>query len=138
MSQGELFTGLIEQIPEGDSKVCSKCKKRKLITSFGTVNGGLSRPECRSCMSEMVQIRNKLRLTETFPSSDYTCPICEQGTEEVKNYGGKNNTAWVLDHCHKTENFRGWLCHRCNRGLGAFSDDIGTLEKAIHYLEENK
>ena len=39
-----------------------------------------------------------------------------------------------LDHCHKTNKFRGWLCGLCNRGLGQFKDDIGRMKKAIVYL----
>ena len=40
-----------------------------------------------------------------------------------------------LDHCHKTGKFRGWLCNRCNRGLGYFDDCIAGLERAIAYLK---
>lgn len=40
-----------------------------------------------------------------------------------------------LDHCHRTGKFRGWLCNRCNRGLGYFGDSIEGLQKAISYLQ---
>lgn len=40
-----------------------------------------------------------------------------------------------IDHCHKTGNVRGALCHNCNRALGLFKDNIRTLESAISYLE---
>jgi len=40
-----------------------------------------------------------------------------------------------MDHCHETETFRGWICSRCNRGIGSFSDDISKLQEAILYLE---
>jgi 5-methylcytosine-specific restriction endonuclease McrA len=43
----------------------------------------------------------------------------------------------VLDHDHKTNSFRGWLCQKCNRGLGNFDDDLGRMNRAIKYLEEN-
>lgn len=39
------------------------------------------------------------------------------------------------DHDHKTGEFRGWLCGSCNRGIGAFRENITALRKAIKYLE---
>lgn len=42
-----------------------------------------------------------------------------------------------LDHCHATGAFRGWLCNRCNRGLGYFDDNIEGLDRAVRYLKEN-
>jgi hypothetical protein len=40
-----------------------------------------------------------------------------------------------LDHCHISGEFRGWLCNRCNRGLGFFDDSIEGLMNAVRYLE---
>lgn len=40
----------------------------------------------------------------------------------------------VLDHCHAKKRFRGWLCNRCNLGLGHFLDSPVRLRKAIAYL----
>lgn len=40
------------------------------------------------------------------------------------------------DHNHLTGKFRGLLCMNCNLGLGQFKDNLKTLKKAIHYLEE--
>lgn len=39
-----------------------------------------------------------------------------------------------LDHCHKTGKFRGWLCQRCNMGIGKLGDDESGLLKALEYL----
>jgi hypothetical protein len=40
-----------------------------------------------------------------------------------------------LDHDHITGKFRGWLCNRCNRGLGYFDDCIEGLLQAVSYLQ---
>jgi len=40
----------------------------------------------------------------------------------------------VLDHCHDTGRFRGWLCHKCNLGIGYLNDDPILAEMAFRYL----
>lgn len=39
-----------------------------------------------------------------------------------------------LDHDHRSNTFRGWLCRLCNTGIGKLGDDILGLENAIAYL----
>ena len=41
------------------------------------------------------------------------------------------------DHDHKTGKFRGWLCYRCNTGLGMVKDNIEILQTMVDYLMEN-
>jgi len=31
--------------------------------------------------------------------------------------------------------FRGWVCNKCNRGLGLFDESIEGLVNAVRYLE---
>lgn len=64
-------------------------------------------------------------LIEAFTGA---CHIC--GIAEVKL-----DRSLCADHCHETGKFRGWLCHRCNTGLGFLK---GNLSKAITYLENKK
>lgn len=40
-----------------------------------------------------------------------------------------------LDHCHTTSMFRGWLCVRCNTGLGLFGDTSAGVSKALAYIQ---
>jgi hypothetical protein len=40
-----------------------------------------------------------------------------------------------VDHCHVSAAFRGWLCDKCNRGLGMLGDNIEGLMNAVRYLE---
>jgi hypothetical protein len=49
--------------------------------------------------------------------------------------GEKSGLAVVFDHCHKTGQFRGWICDRCNRVLGLVYDNPKLLRKMAKYLE---
>jgi hypothetical protein len=44
----------------------------------------------------------------------------------------------VFDHCHQRGHFRGWLCDRCNKVLGAVGDDPDLLRKMITYLDRHR
>lgn len=43
-----------------------------------------------------------------------------------------------VDHDHKSGEIRGLLCQSCNSTLGHCNDNIETLQKLIHYLEDNR
>ena len=55
------------------------------------------------------------------------CEICGKTAEE-------NGKKLAMDHDHGSGKFRGFLCHLCNIGLGAFLDNPQILRKAIGYL----
>lgn len=40
----------------------------------------------------------------------------------------------ALDHCHVERKFRGWLCGRCNVGIGMLGDDLAGVLRAVEYL----
>lgn len=61
---------------------------------------------------------------EMLIEQDGLCAIC-YGTEPATH----------LDHDHRTGTVRGWLCPRCNLGLGHFDDDTERLEGALAYLK---
>src|SRR5882672_1575066 len=40
----------------------------------------------------------------------------------------------AADHDHATGKFRGWLCSRCNTGIGLLGDTLESVEAARAYL----
>lgn len=42
--------------------------------------------------------------------------------------------AFHLDHCHVTNEFRGWLCMKCNTGIAKLGDDLAGVLLAVDYL----
>ena len=42
--------------------------------------------------------------------------------------------AAVIDHCHRTLQFRGWLCRSCNAALGVLGDTPEALYFAYRYV----
>jgi hypothetical protein len=127
-----------DELGDKDGKKCSKCTKFLPLSSFNFASGGnYLRAECRKCNNEMAKIRASLRAEFGMPTAGYICPICKGSEEDVKGKGNTRNGSWVLDHCHESGDFRGWLCHKCNRALGGFDDNESTLNNAIKYLRGN-
>ena len=120
-----------------EAKKCSKCKELLPLSRFAKCHGNTYlRPECRQCNSDATKVRNDIRKIHGMPTDGYICPICSGDEEEVGDISKRGS--WVLDHCHKTSTFRGWLCHKCNRSLGGFNDSVDILKRAIIYLQEHK
>tara|TARA_R110001592_G_scaffold218372_1_gene472413 strand:+ start:975 stop:1415 length:441 start_codon:yes stop_codon:yes gene_type:complete len=61
---------------------------------------------------------------ERMASSD-KCQVC----------GSKDKLCY--DHDHKTMEFRGVLCNKCNRSIGILGDTLESIEKVLIYLKGN-
>lgn len=127
----DLFPQLTEE-----TKQCGICKKLLPLSSFGT-DGGASylRYECKLCAKHQAGIIKKLKKTSPPVPKNHVCPICDRNEETILKSNPKKKNAWCIDHNHQTNQFRGYLCHKCNLALGNFSDDINKLYKAIKYLK---
>ena len=137
MCQIDFLNNEKKQHPE-DFKVCTKCNLKLPVDMFSKrERGAYRRTECKSCMKALQDERDEVRKTVDDPADDHLCPIWLK-TKDSGIGGNKTSSPWVLDHCHKSKKFRGWLCHKCNRSLGGFDDDIEMLKRAMKYLEDTK
>jgi len=132
-----------------NTKICTRCKEEKSrdTISFPPHNkckDGLD-SWCRKCRATYRSEINRGKFRDQLSDDEVRslkkqekCDIC--GGSEFA--GSRNNKhigkiyALVMDHNHKTGNFRGMLCNHCNRGLGNFKDNINNLQAAINYLQQ--
>jgi Recombination endonuclease VII len=75
------------------------------------------------------RMRKNKGLPEPTRPEPAMCEICAWPRMESR--------ALCLDHDHHTGLFRGWLCFRCNSGIGLLGDDLASLRRAVVYLEKN-
>jgi len=112
------------------TKTCVYCKVEKPLSSYNKHRGHKDRKDtrCKTCISEQNKLRRQLK--KTAPPKPSICELC--GKEPP------HNKKIVLDHCHETKTFRGWLCDPCNVGLGNLGDNLASLELAVLYLKKTK
>ena len=143
----DLFGFKLRQKPVvKDTLVCIKCNTEQPIEQFNKMkykNENKDKPTeikrtCRTCIRNQSNLVAQLRRENPHPNEHYKCPICDWYIEEIGNYNQPRLQNWVLDHCHETGTFRGWLCHHCNVGLGGFKDSLTRLKKAVEYMTKHK
>tara|TARA_R110001606_G_scaffold1563_1_gene5835 strand:+ start:138 stop:533 length:396 start_codon:yes stop_codon:yes gene_type:complete len=109
-------------------KSCSKCGEEKHLDLYNkklSVSGvDIKQSYCKACQAE--HGRDIKVIHKTAPPRPETCDCCCKATSTL-----------ILDHDHGTGKFRGWLCYRCNSGIGQLGDDMVGLEKAISYLRKH-
>lgn len=136
MNQLELFNLEVQKINDGLE--CNNCGIVQPINNFQHMQSGEIKRKCRSCARNQSNLIKHLRSLHPYPEEDYICPICNRDIQEIGRKGQKRLQTWVIDHCHDTETFRGWVCHHCNVGLGAFNDKLDRVEAAVVYLKKHK
>ena len=109
-------------------KICSLCNMKLLEEDFAIINTIPKkihrRKYCKKCHNKRQSVRIKLH-KENY-TKGITCDIC------------KTECKTVLDHNHNNNKFRGWLCTRCNTGIGLFDDDTKLLQEAINYIKNSE
>lgn len=97
---------------------CQECRK------------GYWRDDDRRAKRKLYDMLRRYGVTEAHykelvASQDGKCAICCTEPESRQLH---------IDHDHKSGKVRGLLCHKCNNGIGLFSDSVQLLTSAVDYL----
>jgi len=129
---------------EEDYRKCKSCKEDLPLSMFfvdvkkyGT-NGQQTlyyRTSCIPCHRKTTKIMYYLRKENPKPNHNI-CSCCGKAASIIQPGDKQSRSYLVLDHCHDTHKFRGWICQTCNVGLGGLGDNIEGLEKGLKYLRK--
>lgn len=70
---------------------------------------------------------SQLKFDAELRKQEHCCAICRRSFDECRIY---------VDHDHKTGQYRGLLCNRCNVALG-YIEIEGMLDSSLAYLQRN-
>ncbi len=85
-------------------------------------------------LHEMLKRQRRRRSAELLLERQLICAARPKPSRcEICDRGGKI----FFDHCHATEEFRGWICSSCNTALGMLGDDVQIARKVVAYLERH-
>ena len=121
-----------------DEIECIKCGIYQDISNYRVMASGEIKRTCSSCKSGHQLLIRQLRSENDYPDPDYCCPICTRTIQEIGRHGQKSMQSWVLDHCHESETFRGWICKPCNTGIGQLQDNPDNAHRAFEYLVKHR
>ena len=112
-----------------DEQECQGCHKILSLTAFTTKNSRVDgayylQNKCRQCSVRVNREKNEAR--RNAPPKQNHCECCHK------------NKKLELDHLHGTAIFRGWLCGKCNTGIGMLGDTLEAVLQAAIYLENDK
>ncbi|MYC74971.1 hypothetical protein F4X10_04255 [Candidatus Poribacteria bacterium] len=105
------------------------------IEAFERNRPSVWRSECQECRASKKPIPAKVRreYEERNPrpeiGSEFYCIVCDSTIIVEKNRDVN------LDHNHETGEIRGWICNRCNTGIGNLRENPSILERAIRWLK---
>ena len=124
--QLELFEKGVLINPTKEGKICVYCKILKPFKAYPKHRGHKNRLDtrCKACIKK--QAKTRRIILKTAPPKPKLCECCSVDPKK-----------FVMDHCHSTETFRGWLCDHCNLAIGLLGDDIKGVYKAVKYLESS-
>jgi len=130
-----------------DTRICIHCNEEKHVSEieldrpWHAPQGIGYRNECKSCRRKInkdIKLLKK-QYSSARPHITDSCPVCQRTGVEIQRTASqgakKKRDPWVLDHCHETNTYRGWICNHCNNGLSGFKDNIESLQRAIMYVQ---
>ena len=121
---------------EPKPRICKACQRLLPIEAFERNRPSVWRSECKECRAHKKPIPAKVRREyeaknpKPKEGEKFYCKVCER-TIIVQNPSRDIN----LDHDHITGDIRGYICNRCNTGIGNLRDSISILERAIKWLK---
>lgn len=110
----------------------SKTTHKKAIQAYGRKRYRARREQQANYTRAKKYGMTPALFTQMLANQEGRCAVCYQSF-----LSGSIGSPRV-DHCHLTQKVRSLLCHKCNTGLGMFTDNPELLRQAADYIEKHR
>ena len=124
---------------------CTTCGETKPPEDFASAGAGKKRKKCKKCLAQQKRdyYKNNPDKAKQRNLMTYYGITSTEFKEMSDAQGGlcgvcQKEKPLCVDHCHTTKKVRGLLCHNCNTAIGLLKEDVGIIEKAILFLQEQR
>ncbi len=120
---------------EAKPRIRKGCGRLLPIDAFERNRPDVWRSECKEYRASKKAISSKVRreYEAKHPrpkiGEEFYCRVCDR-TIVVQRNRDVN-----LDHNHETGDIRGWICNRCNTGIGNLRESVSILRRAIKWIK---
>ena len=78
---------------------------------------------CKPCHNHRTEVVRRLKKLHPHPGAGTPCQCCGRISK------------LFLDHCHVTDEFRGWICRLYHTSIGCAGESQEGVQKLLTYLE---
>ena len=123
---------------------CKQCGKTKPHTHFGKqkrwsttlqlVTEHLNSRVCKECSKHNQKVIKRLEKEFPYPTHE----VCDGCGTDFTNRPIRSKRYLVLDHDHKTDKFRAYLCESCNTGSGKMGDTYEEIVRRASFMNRQE
>lgn len=123
---------------------CKQCGKRKPHTEFGVqkrwsethgvITHHLNSRTCKSCTKHNQKVIKRLEKEFPYPTHE----VCDSCGTDFTYHPKRRKRYLFLDHDHKTDKFRAYLCESCNTGTGKMGDTYEEIVRRASFLNRTE
>jgi hypothetical protein len=123
---------LTQMYPDrSDSRYCSACDEYRPFAEFYMI----SLPKRRMCKKHIQAASAKHHCQRTYGLSPNELVAFKEERKSLCEICLKPGSD--IDHDHVSNKVRGYLCRKCNLGLGCFDDNAWRMLRAAQYVNEH-
>lgn len=109
-------------------------KQKRWSTTLDSITEHLNSRVCKECTKHNQNVIKRLEKEFPYPTHE----VCDGCGTDFTNKPKRSKRYLVLDHNHKTDEFRAYLCEPCNTGTGKLGDTYEEVKRRASFMNRQE